>query len=184
MVHKLKLVVDVASLVTVTKTVWLTSSVPAVRVSTFPITAASRFTEEREILKISTLEKLSFTDASKEFKQQQGTPPKSDISYSQAATRAAQPIQYTVLVFFFFWWEGSNTCSQLGTLVQQPTALAQQMTIRATAKGCSVKSRFSIPLNSLLQHRAEKLNRKIPLNKANTQIKTMDTKKSSIKTTN
>lgn len=93
MVHKLKLDVDVASLVTVTKTVRLTSSVPAVRVSNFPITAASRFTEEREILKISTLEKLLFTDASKEFKQQQGTPPKSDISYSQAATRAAQPIQ-------------------------------------------------------------------------------------------
>lgn len=102
MVHKLKLVADVASLVTVTKTVRMTSSVPAVRVSTFPITAASRFTEEREILKISTLEKLSFTDARKDFKQQQGTPPKSDISYYQAATRAAQPIQCSS----FFLLEG------------------------------------------------------------------------------
>jgi hypothetical protein len=43
------------------------------------------YLEENEILKITTLEKLSFADARKEYKRRQGVPPKPEVSYSQAA---------------------------------------------------------------------------------------------------
>ncbi|XP_046686454.1 uncharacterized protein LOC124372131 [Homalodisca vitripennis] len=81
------------------------------------------YLEEKEILKLVTLEKLSFGDARREYRRRVGQTPRKDISYSQAASAPpAQPAQ-------------CSSCSALEGMVreltQQVAALVQQLSAKA-----------------------------------------------------
>lgn len=91
------------------------------------------FLEEREVLKLSTLEKLSFADARREYKRRQGVSPKSNVSYSQAVSKTPQPAQCsscTVLegMVRTLTEQVSLLVQQIGSLVQQPVTIHQTST--------------------------------------------------------
>ncbi|KAG8280748.1 hypothetical protein J6590_108267 [Homalodisca vitripennis] len=79
------------------------------------------YLEEKEVLKIVTSEKLSFSDARKEYRKRLGQTPKKDVSYSQAASVPVQP-------------KPCASCSALEGMVreltQQVAALVQQISAK------------------------------------------------------
>ncbi|KAG8315945.1 hypothetical protein J6590_062034 [Homalodisca vitripennis] len=91
------------------------------------------YVEEKEILKIVTLEKISFAEARKEFKRRQSQTPKNNISYSKAVSIPVKSSQ-------------CSSCSVLEVMVKALTEQVVALVKQLSSSSAPLASTPSIPV--------------------------------------